>query len=360
MADDEKGMRTLFHPVYLDTPMMVSFLASLQGGVSFEDEATRRSSTSDTKEREGGAKVKIPGLGSLLGFDASGRMGSKRTGDDSEEVTAVRQYTAASLFNALQSVLRDEGIVRQITTEGDLTAVAAGDVVEIEGEFVGNPLEEVLDFFGRALPYFEITQRDEVQEAESEFEALAEDARKLFDDAEALDAKAKHGSKSKNPARQAEATDLARQAKETGEQAQAKQAEAVAAYTPVAEQATQEVGIRILGQAVEDLASTSVHDTVIEGQGFKAVLTLSSEFFTDPTRAQLRDGYFRAVGKVTRVLTEGDEINLMRRTVMGAMGAEGGRDLINGMVEEGELDFKTFDPIIEAPAIQVLPLAIYT
>ena len=63
----------LFHPVYLDVPMMISFLA-LRDGVAFEDTTTRRDSQTTSRERERSARVRRPSLGSLLGFDASGRM----------------------------------------------------------------------------------------------------------------------------------------------------------------------------------------------------------------------------------------------------------------------------------------------
>ncbi len=37
-ADDD--VLELVHPVYLDTPMMISFVAALEGGVAYGDERT--------------------------------------------------------------------------------------------------------------------------------------------------------------------------------------------------------------------------------------------------------------------------------------------------------------------------------
>jgi hypothetical protein len=98
---------------------------------------------------------------------------------------------------------------------------------------------------------------------------------------------------------------------------------------------------------------------MLAGGGLKAILTMSAEFFTEATRAHLRAGVFRVVGKVTRVLTEGDDVNLLRRTVLGAAGPDVAREMLNAAVQEGELQLETFDPIIQAPAVQVLPLAVF-
>jgi len=45
--------------------------------------------------------------------------------------------------------------------------------------------------------------------------------------------------------------------------------------------------------------------------------------------------------------------------VLGATGPDVARDMLKGAVQEGELQLETFDPIIQAPAVQVLPLAVF-
>lgn len=60
-----------------------------------------------------------------------------------------------------------------------------------------------------------------------------------------------------------------------------------------------------------------------------------------------------------RALTKGDDVNLLRRTVLGATGPDVARDMLKGAVQEGELQLETFDPIFQAPAVQVLPLAVF-
>ena len=86
---------------------------------------------------------------------------------------------------------------------------------------------------------------------------------------------------------------------------------------------------------------------------------MASEFFTSETSEYLRAGEFTAVGKVTRVLRSDDEISLVRRTVLGAAGPEVAREVVVKSVEGGAFQVDTFDPIIEPPALQILPLAVF-
>ncbi len=354
----------LLHPVYLDVPMMVSFLAALTGGVSFEGETTRRATVSSDRELDGNARIRIPPLVSLLGFDASGRMGRKDHGEEGEEVKAVRQHTAASLFNALYETLRERGILRCIEDMETTRGVGPGDIVEIKGEFVGNPLESMLEIVGQILPYMDFAEsnpalKEAIEGPAINIEATAIELTNLEGEAKALEAEVSEAKRSGNPARKAQATEIEERAKEKAEQVE--QAKGlVPILTQIAQGQEQQRGVQMMVRMRDDLAAASVHDTVIEGpDGLKAILTMSSEFYSDATNAYLREGVFTAIGKVTRVLDEGDSINLLRRTVLGATGPEQGRQIIQSAVDSGELELATFDPIIESPALQILPLAVY-
>jgi hypothetical protein len=67
----------LVHPLYLDVPMMVSFLAALEGsGVAFEGEELATAGTTGSKTKEGGGRIGLPAIGALFGIDLSGRIES--------------------------------------------------------------------------------------------------------------------------------------------------------------------------------------------------------------------------------------------------------------------------------------------
>ena len=55
MTDGLRGY-SLVHPVYLDVPMMISFLAYLEGGVSTQEEETKKDVDARERVLEGRAE----------------------------------------------------------------------------------------------------------------------------------------------------------------------------------------------------------------------------------------------------------------------------------------------------------------
>lgn len=145
-GEEHLAATRLVHPIYLDVPMLVSFLASVEGGVSFEDQSTHRRGASTRRDREGAGAAggRLPVLPSILSLDISGRLRSQASQDESQEVVAVRRHTEASLFNVLRYRLEAEGAVKTIRAPKELATVALGDLVQVSGEVVGNPLQQTL------------------------------------------------------------------------------------------------------------------------------------------------------------------------------------------------------------------------
>ena len=52
----------LIHPIYLDIPMLVSFAAAIEGGLSFGSEVTREASSSTAAAAGGSAKFGLSGV----------------------------------------------------------------------------------------------------------------------------------------------------------------------------------------------------------------------------------------------------------------------------------------------------------
>lgn len=352
--EDVPSSIDLVHPVYLDVPMMVTFLAAMRDGVQFEGTVTRKEGSSTDRLAEGTGKVKLPSLASLFGLEASGKISRRADEEISEETQYIRQHTAASLFNALLEALREESLLREVTSAEDLDLVAPGDVVEVSGQFIGNPLEPLVAFVRQAAPYFEMLREPAdlpgVDLAALELEVTG--AENLADELDARTGKAK---RSGNPVHRATADELQQRASEAREQARIGRSLLDGAKG----RREQEQAVELLSRIGDELAESPVQDTVIRVGDLQAVLTMSAEFFSDTTRAHLRAGEFRAVGKVTRVLQEGEQINLLRRTVLGAAQPDVGQDMIRAATQEESLRLETFEPVITAPALQILPLAVF-
>ncbi|SDH99643.1 hypothetical protein SAMN04488693_1053 [Arthrobacter subterraneus] len=307
----------LHHPVYLDTPMMTSFLAHLEGGISTdEEEVTRQGGFRDRLlAARTGFRFNLP----LVADVNVGGDGSTQSRDESNsEVTTNRHHTSASLFNALYKYLREDGQLTSVTNNSELAGITSGRLVEINGRYLGNPLEDMLIFVDSLVGYLK-TQQDASPGP-----------------AQPTRAKAK---RSGNPAvRSAATTDTKEPENNSGLESE---------------------GVALVAKMAEDIRSAHVHDLLMRtDEGLSSVLTVSSDFYTSATNEYLKSGDFTVVGKVTRVFTADESINLSRRTVLGAVNAELAQGVIDGfsqMQSEGSPE-----PVIVAgPAVQILPMAIF-
>ncbi|MFD5065853.1 hypothetical protein [Streptomyces sp. NPDC058394] len=309
----------LAHPLYLDVQMMVSFLAHLEGGVYLSSEQTVQS---EAFKQGRPSELKLPSLGALLGLEASlsGERGD-RIGETAETRVA-RHHTAASLFNGLYGFLQEDGTIISLNSHEDLARVGAGDFVKLSGRYAGNPLEEMLAVFSQLTAYM----GDMAQSVEGE---LAQRSAKK---------------KSGNPAMRESAS----------QQEPHPWAESAAQF----HQLEKSVEMRIIKKMKEELESSPVHDVVLETPtGIKAVLTVASEYYDSSVAEKLSSGDFAVLGKVTRILSEGEYINLSRRTVVGKMGEEGD-SFASTMTALSVFNLST-EPLVRYPAVQILPMAIF-
>ena len=301
----------LAHPVYLDVPMMFSFLAALEGGVSVGGhETTSEAGTNERKlSARSGIRAKLFGVADAeLGVEG----GTQKRDEKSFVSQTERHHTAASLFNLLYGYLSEDKLIRVLSNRDEVTETAPGDIVEISGDYLGNPLEDTLGLASTFLPYL---GSEEVSQPPLQ-----------------------HNPKSGNPAKRATPS----------------------APAPAKEGLANETGVGMLKRMVQDIQQAPIHDLLFENsEGISCVATIDSQFLTSATIESLREGHFSVVGKVTRVLKEGDSINLARRTVLGVAGPEIARSIISGLSDSAGLSMRVPDPIVVGPALQILPMAIF-
>lgn len=328
VPDDPAGY-SLVHPVYLDVPMMVSFLAHLEGGVSTQEEETKKEVGARERALKGRAGLRLR-LPLALEADAGSEGSSQRRDESSLESKTERHHTAASLFNLLYEYLKEDKQVASLDEPSQLEELGTGQLVEVAGEYVGNPLEDILALLGALLPYLTEQQRTQQAAAASALERSRKSQ--------------KSGSGQKRSGVQTPDADLA---------------DALAGMLQQSQDAQTEFGIAMLLRMVEDIQKVPVHDLLLKTRtGLQVVLTVASDYYSSATNEYLRAGEFRVVGKVTRVITGAGTINLTRRTVLGVAGPTTARELISSF-DSGEFNLELADPIVSAPAVQILPMAIF-
>jgi hypothetical protein len=248
----------------------------------------------------------------------SGRVKRASQDEESTEMRVVREHTEASLFNLLRESLRDRDDFMEIVDADQLAQVNAGQLVEISGEILGNPLQQILDAIWQVLPYMGV-------------------------DPDADRASPSPASRSQRRQQQRG------QSRQTAQTTASEDAEGFG----LAE-------LQLLRTMREDVNNARVRDLILRSGGdVRAVLTMAREFLTPETEEYLLGGRFVATGKITRVLEEGESINLTRRTALGLARPQIARELISGFQESEDMSLGVEDPIVESPALQILPLAVF-
>lgn len=303
-------MYKLAHPIYLDVPMMVSFLAALEGGVSVSGSET--STESGSRERTHAARAGLRAkLFSFGDAEVSGETANVKREEETFVSQTERHHTAASLFNVLYAYLSEDEQIVNLEQEDDLGDLQPGAIVQLSGDYLGNPLEDVLTFASTLFPY--IVEPNGAQQSGP-------------------------NPRSGNPARR------------TG---------SGPAQAPKADK-QQNDGIRIVQTMANDLKNAPVHDLLFStSAGLQVVVTAASEFYSAASAEHLREGTFSVVGKVTRVYDSDGYINLTRRTVIGAAGPDLARNTIEGFRHNGDVTLGVADPIVKGPTLQIIPMAIF-
>lgn len=97
--------------------------------------------------------------------------------------------------------------------------------------------------------------------------------------------------------------------------------------------------------------------------GYRTVVTLETQYLKDPALSDLVDGTFRVLGKVTRVVKEGEgSINLLRKTALSRMpqtAMQPFMDVFSGLAQNHGFAFPEIEWEIDGPVIQLLPVAIF-
>lgn len=329
----------LLYPFYLDIDMTLAFSAALAGGVVLQSEEIAEKAQAEGKERELSAGIHL--------FDilSAGARGSKSKVEAAKSQSRMmRQHTEASIFITLY----DELIRRYYIQEADISALKPGELTSLRVGPATAPLLRVVD---QILRLFDLTN-SETSPASP-----------------------------KQPPKQEQVSGRGTPSK--------KSAAAPQASTSLGELKG------MFNSLKADLEFSGMTDVVVRRESdFSVVLTLDNRFVTEQALELLHTSEFNVIGKVTQIWrTESEFVNLYRRSVLSLVPALTGAvgflvmGLLFGIAKNidvaavqasvGEImgvepmalanneprigeDVNSVLPIVQGPALQILPLAICT
>lgn len=138
----------LIHPIYLDVPMLVSFAAALQGGLSFNSEITEEEGKTSSNDSSSSAKLGVSNLFSSL-FEASLAADSAQSKKD--ESTKIRRESKSHTESSVAILLYDElskndNYLVQPKTLDDIQSLHPGSLIEVPGVIRKNAVDAVIDY----------------------------------------------------------------------------------------------------------------------------------------------------------------------------------------------------------------------
>jgi hypothetical protein len=276
-------------------------VAMLQGGISTVTRVSETSVEQSSTERDVGAAFGLSNaFASLLKIDLSATRRQSSGDEAGRKSEEERVHTPASLFFVLRQLLAEKGFLHQ--DGGD--PPRPGSFLEFSASLSRNPVIEVTDALHQMMSLAALFAEPEPPPA----------------------SKHQKGAKLAPKKTVLEQIEAFREMLRTGE---------------------------TLDLTTGPLLS-----------GHRAVVTLEAQYLNDPSMGDLVDGTFSVVGKVTRVLSTGDEtVSLIRKTALGRMPGPMLHQAFEGLNALSTLQgfaLPTVEWEIGAPVIQILPVAIYT
>ena len=289
-------------PVYLNQRIVFDVLAMLDNGLSVVERVQRHERQDENTQRRHGAEFGLSkALSGILKIGVSGETEKANETQTDEETDTQKYHTPASLLFKLREQLKDRDMIKEPQSD---TPPDAQDIVEFTASLSRNPLI-------------------------STFDAITElmDMAVLFAD---------------QPEDQPD-KEKKKQAKKEREQNKTLQQQ----LTTFAE--------RLRSGDTVDIISSRLPS------GHQTVLTLETEYLNDPMMTDLVDGEFTVLGKVIRVLNEGDEdnVNLLRKTPLSKVQESTLQEMFNNFSQQDEFNLPAPEWQIHPPVLQILPVGIF-
>ena len=295
-------------PIYLNQQIVFDLLAVLEDGFSQMSTITKAQKASDLQMTESGASIGISNIFALLSVAFKSEEGEQKSTQSEEAYTHQKIHTPTSLFSKLRIILYQKKIVKSIQKIEDLNDLSSGDFVEFKAVLRKNPLVVVFEMMKQVL---ELTTVFSPEDA----------------------------SLQKKPGTKPDKHHLNPHDKMAGN------------LDAILKDLQQSGSLEIIGE-------------IFENKKIRAVLSTKIQFFNNRDTTDLIDGEFRVFGKVVRVIkADSDEsINLLRKTSFGMLNKEKFSTFPTALENAKDAGVKIPELIVDinGPAIQIIPIAIFT
>ena len=292
--------------IFLNQKYVFDLLAVIENGISYIEtiKSTGHDSKNSIKNTNG--EVGASNIFALIGIKLSGSFKRENSNSQVEETTKEKIHTPNSLFAKLREALYEEKLIKSIDE------CETGDFVEVKCKLSQNPL---ISIFQKLFSTLELA-------------AIFQEAQKTQ---YTINDKRKQINQTQKPKHEFAKT-------------------LVDKFKTLVDQIESGETIDMMGNLIEN--------------NKKLVISLDKQYLNDPTLADLKDAELSILGKVTKILNEEDKdkINLLRKTKFSAISSKMLEGLIGAFSEMENEGFQVpeIETEIKGPAIQILPIGIFT
>lgn len=299
----------LIHPIYLDVPMLVSFAAAIQGGLSLESEVTREKGASKGAALEATTSFGLSQwFSNLIDATAGVSVSGTASGTSQETRREMKSHTESSVAILLYDELRKNSDYLVLPRDADgLTKIKPGALVEIAGTLEKNAIDAVIDYIDAANILSSFGSQPQIVPPQNKPGQRRRDTK---------------------PERKSSNTELG-------------------ALRDVLD---------------KDRKRTPISNAILrcsEPQGITVVITLRTANLRDLTLAELHKNNVRVVGKVTRIIEDGQSMSAFENYGMSLVKPEILDGLFSAMTESDDIVAEFSEVQIKGPAVQLLPLMIF-
>lgn len=297
----------LIIPIYLDTNALLDLLATIEGGFSVVERIS--SQTAHTREAgletdvDGGTEFGIPNVLNLLKLNVRFGANVKRSGEETLSKESERYHTYGSLFHRLRDYLVEQKLIKRIDGDQDRwDEIHSSDFVEIHGIFEPNPLMHSLSTIDGLIEIMQL-----------------------------LNPSPRKG-----------------QSKKVGKDQF---------------QELQQIRKFIRG-LLADVESENIRSFVINSVGklsYQAVVLLYLDYLRDKTMTEVSYREYSLLGKVVRKVNDESEppIDLLMGRSLRGLGDEVLEQLISALKGTPQMNLPEIRTKIPAPALEIVPIAVY-
>lgn len=293
-------------PIYLDEQRVFDLLAIVDNGLSKVSTINTSTSDKDTNDSKKNVTLSLSNPFSLIGIGASftGESNKGKEINNQNSSSTEKIHTPTSLFSKLRHILKDKGYVSIIKTQSDIRNLKCGEFVEFRSnDLKNNPL---IDYFIRIRELIKLS---------STF--IGEPNQNIVQD---------------------------------------NQTQSTVSNNEI---------LRIIDEVLNDLMksnTTEIIGKVSDDHDVNVDLSCKSDCFINNDKDILTNGEFCILGKVTNVLIgKRYKIDLLQKTSFRSLDEnviEKITDAFNN-TQVKDINIPKVSTKIEAPAIQILPIAIF-